>query len=135
MNTNIINKIAQYKAELQSKLELLDKNDLTQLLEERQQLLDKVTAIDDKIAHICQELGIDNQTSAPTPKKTRTRLSTAEIQDRITNILKNNPQGVGLKQLSDDSGVAYPSVINFVKNNEALLRSEGERRSKKIFLK
>jgi cell division septum initiation protein DivIVA len=135
MNTNIINKIAQYKAELQSKLELLNKNDLTQLLEERQQLLDKVEAIDDKIAHICQELGIDNQTTTAAPKKPRTRLSTAEIQDRITNILKSNPQGIGLKQLSDDSGVAYPSVINFVKNNENLLRSEGERRSKKIFLK
>ncbi|MGA1237544.1 MAG: hypothetical protein ACO34E_11825 [Limisphaerales bacterium] len=135
MNTNIINKIAQYKAELQSKLELLNKNDLTQLLEERQQLLDKVATIDDKIAHICQELGIDNQPVPAAPKKARTRLSTSEIHERIANVLKSNPQGIGLKQLSDESGVAYPSVINFVKNNEALLRSEGERRSKKIFLK
>ena len=130
--------IEQQKQELTRRLQLLQSNDLSALIVEKATYQKKIEEIDAKIKHICGELGIgsDAVTAKATAKKERApRLSGGEIARRILELLSKHPHGLSQKEISDQTGVSYPSVINFVKDNADKLTSTGERKSKRIFLK
>lgn len=130
--------IEQQKQELTRRLQLLQSNDLSALIVEKASYQKKIEEIDAKIKHICGELGIgsDSVAAKPAAKKERApRLSGGEIARRILELLSKHPHGLSQKEISDQTGVSYPSVINFVKDNADKLTSTGERKSKRIFLK
>jgi cell division septum initiation protein DivIVA len=128
--------IEEQKLELTRKLELLTSNNLTQLLEEKRALKEKLSEVDAKISQLGSQLGIDVGDEAKADKKERgSRMSSTDIRKRILAILSSNPDGLGQKQISDLSGVSYPSVINFIKDNASILTATGKLKTKKIFLK
>jgi hypothetical protein len=131
--------IERQKLDLTRKLELLNGNDLNQLFAEKKGYQEKVSELESKIEHICGELGIDLGTSEaaskPAKKERARRMGGDEIKNRILDVLKGQPNGLSQKEISDLSGVGYPSVINFIKDNAEILNSVGERKSKRIFLK
>ena len=93
----------------------------------------KISEIDAKIQHICNELGIDVGQEVATKKQRRTRMSGADIDAKILEALKNAPQGTSQIQISKSTGVSYPSVVNWLKENAAKVRIEGEKKGKKVF--
>jgi hypothetical protein len=130
--------IEKQKEELTRRLQLLQGNDLSALVIEKSGYQKKIDEIDAKIAHICSELGIDLGTvekTSPAKKERATRLSGAEISKRILELLGKNPQGLSQIEISSQTGVSYPSVINFVKDNADKITSTGDRKTKRIFLK
>lgn len=131
--------IEQQKQELTRRLQLLQSNDLSTLIVEKASYQKKIDEIDAKIEHICSELGIGSDSVASKPsasKKERApRMNGGEITRRILELLSKHPHGLSQKEISDQTGVSYPSVINFVKDNADKLTSTGERKSKRIFLK
>ena len=90
--------------------------------------------IDAKIHHICKELGIEVGLEAPAKKERRTRMSGADIDAKILEVLKNAPQGLSQIAISEVTGVSYASVVNWLKENGAKVRTEGERKGKRVFL-
>lgn len=131
-----INKIIEdQKRELEAKLALISGNNLSALMAERKGYEAKISEIDAKIQHICKELGIDVGLEAPEKKECRTRMSGAEIDAKIIEALKNAPQGISQIEINKITGVNYASVVNWLKENAAKVRSEGERKSKKVFIK
>lgn len=127
--------IEREQQELRKKLDLLSGNDINTLIEEKKQYLAKIGEIDSKIKFICNELGLEFPSDDSAPKEKRTRLNGVEISRRILEVLKAHSEGLSQTQISELTGVSYPSVINFIKENEATLTSQGERKTKKIFLK
>jgi predicted transcriptional regulator len=57
------------------------------------------------------------------------------IRAKIVEVLKANPQGVSQIEIAKKTGVSYASVINFLKDNQNLIRTQGDRKSKLVFLK
>ncbi len=130
-----INKIIEdQKRELEAKLALISGNNLSALMAERKGYEAKISEIDAKIHHICKELGIEVELEAPAKKERRTRMSGADIEAKILEALKNAPQGLSQIGLSQATGVSYPSVVNWLKENGAKVRTEGERKGKRVFL-
>lgn len=131
--------IKRQQAELQRRLDLLTNNDLAQLQANKAEYQQKINEIDSSINKICIELGIatfksDGSKGSDSKKARAQRLSGAEISKRITEELQKNPAGLSQTDISQKTGVSYPSVINFIKDNAALLKVEGKRKSKKISL-
>ena len=131
-----ISKLIEREQEaLRKKLELLSGNNINSLIEEKKQLQGKIEEINGKIKFICDELGLDLPDSGAPAKEKRTRLGSQEISRRILEALKAHPEGLSQIQLSEKTGVSYPSVVNFIKDNADKLTTQGERRAKRIFLK
>ncbi len=131
--------IERQQAELRRRLDLLTNNDLAQLQASRAEYQTKIDEIDSSINKICIELGIstfkpDGSKSSDSKKDRAPRLSGTEISKRITEELQNSPAGLSQTEISLKTGVSYPSVINFIRDNAALLKVEGSRKSKKISL-
>jgi hypothetical protein len=130
-----INKIiADQKRELEAKLALISGNNLSALMAERKGYEAKISEIDAKIQHICKELGIDVGLEAQSKKERRTRMSGAEIEAKILDALRNAPQGLSQIGISETTGVSYASVVKWLKENNAKVRTEGERKEKRVFL-
>ncbi len=94
----------------------------------------KIAEIDAKIQHICTELGLDVETRTKVTKGRRTRMSGEAIEAKILEALKNAPEGLRQIAISEASGVSYASVVNWLKENSAKVRCEGERKAKRVFL-
>jgi hypothetical protein len=130
-----INKIIEdQKRDLEAKLALISGNNLSALMAERKGYEAKISEIDAKIQHICKELGIEVGLEAPAKKERRTRMSGADIDAKILEVLKNAPQGLSQIAISDTTGVSYASVVNWLKENGSKVRTEGERKGKRVFL-
>jgi len=130
-----INKIIEdQKRELEAKLALISGNNLAALMAERKGYEGKIAEIDAKIQHVCKELGIEVGLETATKKERRTRMSGHEIDAKILEALKNAPQGISQIDISKSTGVSYASVVNWLKENAGKVRSEGERKGKKVFL-
>jgi len=130
-----INKIIEdQKRELEAKLALISGNNLSALMAERKGYEAKISEIDAKIQHICKALGIEVGLEAPAKKERRTRMSGADIEAKILEALKNAPQGLSQIGISEVTGVSYASVVNWLKENGAKVRTEGERKAKRVFL-
>ena len=129
-----INKIIEdQKRELEAKLALISGNNLSALMTERKGYEAKISEIDAKIQHICKELGIEVGLEAPAKKERRTRMSGADIDAKILEVLKNAPQGLSQIAISEATGVSYASVVKWLKENGAKVRTEGERKGKRFF--
>lgn len=61
-------------------------------------------------------------------------MSGADIDAKILEALKNAPQGISQIQISKSTSISYTSVVNWIKENAAKVRSEGEKKGKKVFL-
>jgi hypothetical protein len=130
-----INKIIEdQKRELEAKLALISGNNLAALMTERKGYEAKIAEIDAKIQHVCKELGIEVGLEAPAKKERRTRMSGADIDGKILEVLKNAPQGLSQIAISEATGVSYASVVKWLKENAAKVRTEGERKGKRVFL-
>jgi hypothetical protein len=120
--------------ELEAKLALISGNNLLALMAERKGYEAKIAEIDAKIQHICKELGLDVGTGTKRAKGRRTRMSGEAIEAKILEVLKNAPEGLSQIAISEASGISYASVVNWLKENAAKVRSEGERKGKRIYL-
>jgi hypothetical protein len=61
-------------------------------------------------------------------------MSGEEIDAKILEALKNAPQGLSQIEMSEVTGVNYGSVLNWLKENPSKVRTEGERKAKRMFL-
>ncbi|MBM3894798.1 hypothetical protein FJ366_04355 [Candidatus Dependentiae bacterium] len=94
----------------------------------------KIAEIDAKIQHICKELGIEVGLETATKKERRTRMSGHEIDAKILEALKNAPRGLNQIGISEAAGVSYASVVKWLKENGSKVRTEGERKGKRVLL-
>ena len=131
--TDINQFIEDEKRKLEAKLALISGNNLSALMAERKGYETKISELDAKIHHICEELGIDVGLEEAAKKERRTRMSGADIDAKILEALKNAPHGISQIQISKSTGVSYPSVVNWIKDNAAKVRTEGERKGKRVF--
>ena len=130
-----INKIIEDQMrELEAKLALISGNNLLALMAERKGYEAKIAEIDAKLQHICTELGLYVGTGTKEAKGRRTRMSGEAIETKILEALKNAPEGLSQIAISEASGVSYASVVNWLKENAAKVRTEGERKGKRVFL-
>ena len=126
--------VQRRQQELRNQLNLLENNDLTSLIKEKDSLQHQINAIDSKVAELCKNLGIETPKSGEEAKRRR-RMSGDEIRDRILGVLNAHHEGLSQAQIIKESGVVQASVVNFIKENASSLRIEGTRKSKRIFLK
>ncbi len=130
-----INKIIEDQTrELEAKLALISGNNLSALMAERKGYEAKIAEIDAKIQHICEELGIDVGLESAAKKERRSRMGGEEIDAKILEALKNAPEGLSQIAISQASGVSYASVVKWIKENPDKIKTEGERKAKKIFV-
>jgi len=133
---DITKEIERQAQELQKKLELLRDNNLQELVAKKAELENQLADIEVQIANTCKRLGITPAgVSAPARAEKRTRMSGEVIRAKITEVLKANAQGISQIEIAKQTGVSYASVINFLKDNQDIIRTEGDRKSKLVFLK
>jgi DNA-binding Lrp family transcriptional regulator len=61
-------------------------------------------------------------------------MSGADIDAKILEVLRNAPHGLSQIAISEATGVSYASVVKWLKENGAKVRTEGERKGKRVFL-
>ena len=125
--------IEDQKRQLEAKLARISGNNLLALMAERKKYEVKIAEIDAKIQHICTELGLDLGTGTKVARGRRTRMSGEAIEARILEALKNAPEGLSQIAISQASGVSYASVVKWIKENPDKIKTEGERKAKKVF--
>lgn len=133
---DITKEIERQTQELQKKLELLRDNNLQELVAKKAALEQQLADIESDIANACKRLGISAAgVSAPARAEKRTRMSSEVIRSKILEVLKAAPQGASQIEIAKKTGVSYASVINFLKDNGNIIRTQGDRKSKLVFLK
>lgn len=133
---DITKEIERQAQELQKKLELLRDNNLQELVAKKAELENQLADVEVQIANTCKRLGITSAgVTAPARAEKRTRMSGEVIRAKITEVLKANTQGISQIEIAKQTGVSYASVINFLKDNQDIIRTEGDRKSKLVFLK
>lgn len=133
---DITKEIERQAQELQKKLELLRDNNLQELVTKKAALETQLTDIEAQISNTCKRLGISMVgASSPARAERRTRMGGDVIRAKITEVLKASPQGLSQIDIAKQTGVSYASVINFLKDNQDSIRTEGDRKSKLVFLK
>jgi len=133
---DITKEIERQAQELQKKLELLRDNNLQELVTKKAALETQLSDIEAQISNTCKRLGISMAgSSSPARAERRTRMGGDVIRAKITEVLKASPQGLSQIDIAKQTGVSYPSVINFLKDNQDSIRTEGDRKSKLVFLK
>ncbi len=60
-------------------------------------------------------------------------MSSEAIEARILEVLKNAPEGMNQIGISQASGVSYASVVKWIKENPDKIKTESERKAKKVF--
>ena len=62
-------------------------------------------------------------------------MSGQEFTTKILEALKNAPQGISQIQISKSTGISYASVVNWIKDNAAKVKTEDERKGKRVSLR
>ena len=133
---DINQEIERHTRDLQNKLQLLRDNNLLELVTKKARLETELTEITAEISNTCKRLGISTAgSSSPARAERRTRMGGDVIRAKITEVLKASPQGLSQIDIAKQTGVSYASVINFLKDNQDSIRTEGDRKSKLVFLK
>ncbi|MFM8879244.1 MAG: hypothetical protein ACKOKG_08945 [Verrucomicrobiota bacterium] len=134
---DITKEIERQTQELQKKLELLRDNNLQELVAKKASLESQLADVEAQIGNACKRLGIASSAgvAAPVRAERRTRMSGEVIRAKIVEALKASPQGFSQIDIAKKTGVSYASVINFLKDNQDLIRTQGDRKSKLVFLK
>ena len=133
---DITQEIERHTRDLQNRLQLLRDNNLQELVTKKAALETQLTDIEGQISNTCKRLGISMAgSSSPARAERRTRMGGDVIRAKITEVLKASPQGLSQIDIAKQTGVSYASVINFLKDNQDSIRTEGDRKSKLVFLK
>jgi hypothetical protein len=102
-------------------------------MDERKGYEGKIAEIDAKIQHICKELRVEVSLKAAR-KEPRSVMSGEVIDAKILEAIKNTPEGLSQIGSSEAIGVSYASLVNWLKEDAAMVRTERERKGKKVFL-
>ena len=60
--------------------------------------------------------------------------SSTAIDTKIMKVLKAAPQGLLQREICEATGVSYASVLNWLQENRSKIKTEGERKARKVFL-
>lgn len=60
--------------------------------------------------------------------------SSTAIDAKIMKVLKAAPQGLLQREICEATGVSYVSVLNWLQENRSKIKTEGERKARKVFL-
>lgn len=60
--------------------------------------------------------------------------SPAAIDAKIMKVLKASPLGLLQREICEATGVSYASVLNWLQENRSKVRTEGERKARRVFL-
>lgn len=116
-------------------------NQLNELNAKKAALKNDLAEVEKQIKALSKELGGGSRRSSSkraagaAPGGTRrARMSAEEISSKILAHLQQNRGGVSQREISSATGVSYPAVIKFLKANSGKIRTEGSRRSSRVFL-
>ena len=128
------------KAELEARLRALDTLDVERLLAEREQTAVRLAELDEKIAQVRAQLGLeaaaaDQRGSSPVAGDGRGRMSSREVRRRIIRTLGEEKSGLSQLQIAERSAIAYGTVAAYLKANAANFRITGQLKNKRYFLK
>ena len=133
---DITQEIERHTRDLQNKLQLLRDNNLLELVTKKARLETELTEITAEISKAWKSLGFSTAgASSPARAERKTRMGGDVIRAKITEVLKASPHGLSQIDIKKQTGVSYASVINFLKDNQDTIRTEGDRKSKLVFLK
>jgi len=131
-----INRIIEaQKRDLEAKLARISGNDLAAWIAERRTCETKIAAIDAKLRQFCGELGIEVGLGDAPREDRRPKLSDSELDVRIPEALRKAPKGLSQVAISEATGASYGAVVKWLKDHPDLVRAEGERRGRRVFLK
>lgn len=135
---NEINQLIEaQRREVEQKLALISANPLNLLIKEREAHEAKIADIDAKLRSLCREIGVDlggPGSGAGAPVSDRPAVDASGIAEKLIAELKKAPQGMSQLDLSKSTGVSYPAVMKWVKENPDQVKTTGEKRGKKVFL-
>ncbi len=115
-------------------------NQLNELNAKRTALKNDLAEVEKQINALEKELGGGSRRSSSKRAAgtgggaRRPRMSADEVSSKIVNHLQQNPGGVSQREISNATGVNYQIVIKFLKANPSKFRTEGSRRSSRVFL-
>jgi hypothetical protein len=69
------------------------------------------------------------------PSGTRKRTSSTEMRSLIAEVLSNKPKGLTQKEISEETGIVYGSLVAFLRNHPKEFKSSGTRKQKRYFAK
>jgi septal ring factor EnvC (AmiA/AmiB activator) len=117
-------------AELEAKIQTLRSQQTSELQQKLKDARHLVADLEQQIA------AITGKAPAPAVAETRRkRTSSEEVRNRITTSLANAPHGLSQKDISDQTGLNYNTVVLYLKNHARDFKTTGSLRSKRYFLK
>ena len=105
-------------------------------VQQLQKLKDSLAAARKTVADLEAEIAAITEGKAPEALRvTRTRMSSEEIRGRILKALSASPEGLSQKQIADQTGLGYTTVIQFLKTNAGSFKTTGALKTKRYFLR
>ncbi len=135
---NISKKIETETAALHERLRVLSGINVEKLEKQRETLLLKIAAIDRQFEKVAGLLGLDSPSakgSVSGKRGKRKRTHPAVLLKNILDTLASNKKGLSQINLSKKTGINYQSLVGWLKKNTDKVRSEGNRKEKRYFLK
>ncbi len=149
ISDGILTASMEYAQKLISQIEDLKKqldaiggkqNQLNELNAKKTALRNDLAEVEKQINALEKELGGGSR--RPSSKRAagsaggtrRPRMSADDISSKILTHLQQNRGGVSQREISAATGVSYPAVIKFLKAHSSKIRTEGSRRSSRVFL-
>ena len=135
---DITEEIKRTRVDLENRLRELNDNTLADLLKRKDDLESERKSIEAEIKAVCKRLRIGStRLQGGERKEVRPRskrMTSDEIQTKILAVLSAHPEGLSQKAIEKETDISYQSVINFVNRNGSLVRTQGDRKSKRVFL-
>lgn len=135
---NEINQLIEaQRREVEQKLALISANSLNLLIKEREAHEAKIADIDAKLRIFCREIGVDlggAGSGVAASGSDRPAVDASGVTEKLIAELKKAPRGMSQIDLSKSTGVSYPAVMKWVKENPDKVKTTGEKRGKKVFL-
>ena len=135
--------IEAQKVALEAQLNLLKSTNVTALEQKRREHAEAIDKIDAQLAEIRSRIGFRTGTApttkTPVPrgprKKKRTRMSSAEVKERIDGAVSAAKKGISQKEISESTGVNYATVAKYFKDFARSYLFEKRGTSKVVFPK
>ena len=99
-----------------------------------QELKDALVAARKTVAVLEAQIAAVTGGQAPV-SPTRARMNCEEVRSRILKALAATPEGLGQKQIADQTGIGYQTVIAFMGSNAQSFKTTGALRAKRWFLR
>jgi chromosome segregation ATPase len=111
--------------ELQAKLEQLKGQQLEELREKLKDARKVVSELETEIANV----------TGKSPSGARKRTTSAEMHSVIAEVLSSKPKGLTQKEISDQTGIVYGSLVAYLRNHPKDFKSLGSRKQKRFLSK